>query len=547
MDQDTKQPKMSKTSQLKERLETVLPSGYSCNVRYIHSPPRPCDPLFSALPGQAPERTKLANHFLTVSIDPASLSPSGDTSRREPGKDVISFAIEALVYTSRRLTTIFVSKVDSTPFVPRVKPSPIKSTVTAFLQWLAHEERRKRPDRKLVISLFARAQAQYLFPGSSDDKTKHILDDRQLIKWWARTLDPIIPDSTSNSDGEVEYQGYMTVPGYDRNELRALMPPATSQADGKPRWMAGNPLPDLAQTRGIPEHAPPRCLLPRFPDDPKARFMQDLDDEIGIAQESKVTVSPSKKKSGKWKSVSDLNRFWEAMEFRQECSSGRVVGFLWLVISPKCSNDSLSLDQDSTAINADSQESSASTNSALDLDLLTSSEASQPTTSKSPTKRRKRKLLTGQIVPRQPRLKGGSSTISNLSDMQLDAQSTDGIVVSKEGYDKAMATLLNLDFSNLQTAIRSTSKWIAEVGGIANVDGDFATRIVGNGKAETTAAPSAINGSSAVNDLGGMIRKKRKAGDGAGPGVSQDNKREEDPAVNVLAAGTIRKKPKAQT
>lgn len=543
----------SETNQasLKDQLTAALPTGFNGKIRYVHSPPKPCDPLFSALPGQDPEKTRLASHFLTVSVDPASLSHLGDAASKEAGRDVISFAVEVLAYTSKHLTTFFVSKVDSTSFIPRVRPSPIKTAITTFLRWLANEERRKRPKRKIVISLFARAQAQYLFPGSSDDKTKHVLDDRQLIKWWARVLDPIFPNIESNAsenEPDVHYQGYMTVPGYVGSELRSFMPPSSPQASSRPHWVPGNPLLELARARGVPEHAPPRSLLPRFPDDPKARFMQDLDDEIGISKDSKVTVSPSKRKNGRWTSVRDLDRFWEQMEFRQECSSGRVVGFLWLVISPKEVEAPASQPLDIAA--ADSQESATSLGAATSSDPI--DEGTPTASTNSSPKKRKRKALTGLIVPRQPRLKQFST--SNLSDLQaeVDAQAGEGVTLAKEGYDRAMHSLLQQDFSSLKVATRSTSKWISEVKGIAGLNADFGVAVAGSGKAESSASASTMNGAAAVNDLGGMIRKKRKAADGPAPdsqavsGTQGSGAAGGQPGVNVLGGGMVRKKPKAK-
>ncbi|PIA92410.1 Histone acetyltransferase [Cercospora beticola] len=506
---------------LKDELQDALPTGFHCKTRYLHSPPKPCDSLFSSLPGQNPEKTRLASHFLTVSADASALPQSGTG-------DVINFAIEVLVYTTRKLTTIFVSKVDSTAYVPRIRPSPVKTAVTTFLKWLAEKERRKRPNRKIVVSLFARAQSQYLFPGSSDDKGKHVLDDRQLIRWWARVLDPIIPiakTDDANAEELPRYQGYLTVPGYAKTELKSFMPP--SAAASKPRWLPGHPLIELGRTRGVPEHAPPRCLLPRFPDDPKARFISDLDDEIGVAQDSQLTASPSKVKSARWKSVMSLDQFWEQMEFRQECSSGRVVGFLWLVISPNKDEDDVFGSDNIAVMNADSQDSTVSVEAAP-----TSQPKNAAATSGSP-KKRKRKPLTGVIVPRLPKIK---STQSNLLDMQaqLDAESGHGILVNADGYDKAMSTMLHLDFSTLEAAIWSTTKWTAEVQSIAGLNGDFAVDVVGTAQVEIAASATAANGAG-VNDMSGMIRKKRKA---------EPASESQQPAVNVLGAGMVRKKPK---
>lgn len=517
---------------LKDKLAGALPAGFNPKIRYIHSPWKQCDPLFSAPPGQEPAKTRLASHFLTLSVDAASISPKEASAG---SKDVISFAIEVLIYTTKHLTTIFVSKVDSTSYIPRQRPSPIKTTVTTFLRWLADKERQKRPSRKIVISLFARAQSAYLFPGSADDKSKHVLDDRQLIKWWARVLDPIIDrenNTDKTEDADVSYQGYITVPGYAGNELkRSFMPPPSTSTDPNPRWLAGHPLLELGQTRGVPEHAPPRCFLPRFPDDPKARYIQDLDDEIGLSEGSKVQSSPSKKaRNGMWNSVRDLDRFWEAMEFRQECSSGRVVGFLWLVISPKQSDADMA-DADA---NIDSQD-------LLSADASQASNQPSQTDNTGSPKKRKRKALTGLIVPRAPKLKGGSSSLSGLSELANPDNPSDGIVITEEGYDKVMQTMLHLDFSSLQTAVRSTNRWISEITSVCSLNGEFGVEVTGLAAVEAVAVPT-TNGSTngGVNDLGGMVRKKRKVEEGS-QGATVET---QQPAVNTLGGGLIRKKAK---
>ena len=495
-------------------------------MRYVHSPPRPCDALFSPPAGHEPENTRLASHFLSASIN---------TTWGAENKQVetLVLGVEALAYSTKHLTTIFVSKADSTGYLPQQRPSASKAVITTFLKWLASNERERHPSRTLVISLFARAQSQYLFPGSADNSGKHVLDDRQLIKWWGRVLDPIFPED-SGEDEDPNSDGYITVPGYERGELRQFMPPSNNKPGARARWKPGNPLTELASIRKIPAHAPPRSLLPLFPDDPKARFMHDLDGEVGIAKD-KTTTSPSKRRSGKWSTIRDLDRFWEAMEFRQECSSGRLVGFLWLVMRPSASV------QNDQAFNGHSQDS----NSASHNDPI-SQEASVEAALKSPTKRR-RKALSGPIIPRQPRLKGGSSSLTASSDLagMLNTDIGEGVVLSKDGYDKAMQTLLHLDFATAETAAASTRKWISEVSGLAGSQADWSLHISGIAAKAGSLVVVAANTSSGtiVNDLGGMIRNKRKAE----PDTSQSQVAVQNidaPVVNVLSSNMIRKKPK---
>ena len=527
-------PVNTKPGSFKDELAAALPEGFQCRVRYVHSPPRPCDPLFSPPQSSEPEKTRLASHFLTVSTKPKD---SDDIEA-----DVLFLGIEVLVYKTKNLTTIFVSKADSTGYLPQQRPSPVKAIATAFLRWLSSLEQHKRPARKLVISLFARSQTQYLFPGSADNAGKHVLDDRQLIKWWARVLDPIFPKANEVKDAEstreIERDGYITVPGYSAAELRSYMPPSSPSSSGGIRWHAGDPLLELARTREISVVAPPRCLLPRFPDDPKARFMQDLDNEMGI-HEDIATISPSKRKGGKWNSIRDLERFWEAMEFRQECSSGRVVGFMWLVMRPKETD----LQNDEPLSQDLSQDSSLG---ALNSDLASQPDESLSITS-SPSKKR-RKPLSGPITTRQPRLKGGSSSLSATSDLNsmFSAKSSDGLLLSKEGYDKAMQNLLHLDFSNLKVATQSTSKWVSDVSGICGIKNDWSFEVAGTAKLEAVVSNGNGNGNAQFNDLGGMIRKKRKAGDAipAATNAADQVGVNQNAGVNVLSAGLVRKKPK---
>ncbi|KAK3679852.1 hypothetical protein LTR78_000228 [Recurvomyces mirabilis] len=503
-----------------------LASGFKGKLRYIHSAPRPCDPLFPPPPGREPEKTRLSSHFLSLGVEPTRTAGNSvliSPYLKEQEEGVLGLGVEVFIYHTKYLTTIFVSKADTNGYI--TARNTTKPACTAFLRWLVNRERRKHPHRKIVVSLFARAQSQYLFPGSAEQSSKHVLDDRQLIKWWAKVLDPLL-DLPCTGEIKPEINGYVTIPGYDAQELRSYLP-RTQHADGR-SWRAGHPLGELAETRGVSTAAPPRSLLPRFPDDPKARFIQELDDEVGLA-EIDITSSPSKHKSGRWNSVRNLDRFWEAMEFRQECSSGRVVGFLWVVISP------------SQVVGKDDLESGASQEQ-LSQNTISSEAAIEGTPTPTPKRRGKRKPLTGPVVARQPRLKGGSSSLTATStdlDGMLNSVRGDGLLVSREGYDKALQTLMHLDFANVEAAARSTSKWLAEVRSICGLSGDWAVDLVG-----TAAHPPARGGGylypneqeAQVNDLGGIVKKKRRAGD---VGAEADG-----PAVNMLSGGALRKKPK---
>ncbi|KAG9524517.1 hypothetical protein KCV07_g1830, partial [Aureobasidium melanogenum] len=528
-------------TELYSRVEAVLGVGSAYKIHHVSTRPTKSDALFAAPPATRPQRTKCESHFLTLSVTSPS-SPT--TSQHQPGH-VFVFAIEVLVYTTSSLTTLFVSKADSTGYLsssPTKSPlSPIRPLTSTFITWLA--ETRQRPGIPLVVSLFARAQDQYLFPGSVDHGAKHVLDDRQLVKWWCKTLDPVLRhDST---DETYTTRAHVIVPGFDSHETTQFFPASyRSDPPDNRKWRHGHPLLEIAPKPS----APPRCLVPHFPDDPKARYLDELDAEIPDSQPSQSWFSPSKKGNGMWKSIRTLDQFWDTMAFRQECSSGRMVGFIWLVFTPtqptiQSLEDSVTNLTPATLFNADDL---------LGADQIFSSQESLSqaveATKSSPRKSSRRKKLTGPIIPRQPRIK---STSSNLSSQSFKSGSKEWpekgrgqILLDHASYTRVHDLLLRLDFSDIDAATSSTRKWLGEVTAITAPTSDWGKKVVGTHEvAEKTsvAKGASISVPGQVNDLSGMlVRKKRKNADD----VTQASIPAEAPAVNVLGAGMVRKKPK---
>ncbi len=575
------------------QLAAVLPKGHTFGVYHISTPPTRTEALFRAPAGRRPDRTYCESHFLAITIDAAA----------EESTRVIAFALEVFVFTTAFSSTFFVSKADSSGYLhllglPAGAPSPIRAVSSAFLAYLVAQ--RRRAGVPSVVSLFARAQSQYLFPGSVDNQGKHVLDDRGLVKWWCRVLDPLLaadswpgPPSAARAPWK-SIRGYLIVPGLDQYETRASLPRSPASRE---HWTLGHPLEKIshyvqewqaataaATDDAQPARPPPRCLIPRYPDDPKARYLDELDDEaeraLGKSKHLAVADGSGRGGSGKgesasdgmWKTIKTLDQFWEMMAFRQECSSGRLTGFIWVVFEPG----------ETTA--------GPAAESVQDKDIQDNEEqAGQNSKSR---KKKKTKALRGIIVTRRPRVKTDlSQTLPQQHSYlaQLPASTAyyvwppEGrgrLLVDEADYKRIHELLLQLDFSKLDKAATSTRRWIQEAG--VGSDG-WRLEVTGQHEAEATAASAhhgngtgAKNGTTTssdrngagpvANDPSGLVKRKRERDDSSGGGGAAVNvlqaglvrkKRKEvggatenigqgasAPAVNVLSAGLVRKKPK---
>lgn len=555
-------------SQLIDKLADALLLNNLYRIHHLSTPPTRCPAIFFPPPGQKPERTYCESHFLSVSI---SLSP----------QSLHVFAIEVLIYTTEYLTTLFVSKADSTGYLhllggPKGLHSPLRTISSVFLAHLV--ENRTRSGIKLVVSLFARAQDQYLFPGSIENDGKHVLDDRGLVKWWCRVLDPILGrypvDRSSGKvveepgrdfEKQLRSKGYLIVPGCDVYETRAFLPASAKCESGeKARWALEDPLPLISRSPELP----PRCLIPHFPDDPKARFLDELDDELPENAASNGQVLFKKRAAGHWRSVRTLNQFWEMMAFRQECSSGRLVGFIWGVFTP-----AELLMQSTQARIADTKPTLPTPSQSQVRDVIlaapesplmssqrdpsplsplpsspaqTSEPRNRPSlVPKARTKPIKKRKLTGPIPYRGPRIKGSvkHTTISEpeRTKYYLWPRSSRGeVVLPEKDYKRINDLLLRLDYADKEIAVKSTERWVHEV---AIVAGRESWGVTLEGRMEP-AFPEDFKEVKSTDLNMMLVRKKKRVlaeADVQG-GANPDYDSAAGP--KVMDAGLIRKKPK---
>ncbi|KAK4171685.1 histone acetylation protein-domain-containing protein [Triangularia setosa] len=557
-------PTPASSDTLRDRLAAVLPQGHKFTIYHLSTPPTKTEALCSAPPDERPDKTFGESHFLAVSIhrdhdaSPSlkRVSPGADEAKSaEPRTQVLVFAVEIFIFTTAYSTTLFVGKADSTGFLhllklPKGTASPIRQVTATFLAYLI--EHRRRKNTQTIVNLFARAQSQYLFPGSVQNGGKHILDDRGLVKWWCRVLNLLMEGLRREAWGIPK--GYLLVPGLEESDTRAFVPRTAASTNN---WIIGHPLEKISHYVDEFDWVPPRCLIPRYPDDPKSRFRDELDEEV------------SKRKQGMWKwaSVKNLDQFWEMMSFRQECSSGRLTGFIWLVfdtnkrdttaqqnvITPASSFDTPFSSQNPPStpprrrVDILAQTPRLSKGSLLkqDTDAVTP-RTPQPNRPKRKDKTKKKIRLTGPIISRPPKVK------RQLRNYLLDRPTSTKYyywppegrgakVVSEPEYKRDIELLLHLDFSTLDKATGSSRRWINQAG----VGADEWGALV-HGKARTQAnlfgSENSGNQGGAVTNLTGLVRRKGPSQE-TGQGMAGLNESALKP-VNILNAGLIRKKPK---
>ncbi|EXF82458.1 H3 K56 histone acetylation protein KAT11 [Colletotrichum fioriniae PJ7] len=537
---------------LLEKLSAVLPKGYRFGIYHLSTPPTKTDALYSAPPEEREDKTFCEKHFLAISIDiPSSTTDAAQEANDITSKQVLVLALEVFIYTTAYSSTFFVAKADSTGYLkllnlPKGTSSPIKEISSAFVSYLVEQRRRK--GIQSIVSLFARAQDQYLFPGSVEYSGKHVLDDRGLVKWWCKVLDPLLenpPVGKGAPWGTVK--GYLVIPGLDNYETKAFLPKTPKSATN---WVLGHALEKISHYTKEYDWVPARCLIPRFPDDPKSRFRDELDEEAGKSKQIKTT--------GHWKSVKSLDTFWEMMAYRQECSSGRLTGFIWVVFDEEAEpvqNDSASatLPTPNPSFDASNPPVTPSKQKAVrpvtpmstPRKLFPVSPSGTPTKTKtkpekpeSKNKHKKNKSkLTGVVKPRQPRIK--TQQRNYLLDKPIStayyywpAEGRGRKIVDENDYKRVNELLLRLDFAKPEIAASGTRRWISEVG----MGDDWGMQVVGRQEMSTPAS----NGSSAnpVNVISGLIKRKRPE-DSATPSSDEPATK-----VNVLSTGLIRKKSK---
>lgn len=215
------------------------------------------------------------------------------------------------------------------------------------------------------MHIFARAQGQYLFPGSVDNKDKRVLGDSQLQKWWRTTLGDATAQahrklsSSRSATARAQYRMFYMLGGCTFDDsLGILSRPEPPASPSDPKWQYGHPYYSIRSP--LPGSRDPPTLndlIPAFQDDPKARQLtewasspipyagQDGDyDEImeqihklGDMSSSlqvlraKEMLQQREEERAKLLKDKDVESFWLVMGNRGECSAGHIAGFFVVV------------------------------------------------------------------------------------------------------------------------------------------------------------------------------------------------------------------------
>lgn len=375
------------------------------------------------------ESTTREDHFLFVTQN--GLDAEGRSY------EVAVVAIELAIYYTRSTVMVYVSKADSSGHKLAVSSSErttstgvlFSTILEAFVQITSTHQ--IGTTRKVVLSLCAKSQNQYLFPGSIENDAKHVLDDRALIKWWARVLDKTmravetkvrtsLATSSSISEHNFDHRGYLVVPGGDRNEIRRhLLPRSTSEG---PPWENRYPVEDLVHDYDA--KTPVRRLIPRFPDDPKTRLWHDLEENDRNGSNTA------------WQTVRNLDSFWDDhLAYRKESCAGRFVGFMW-------------------AIFRWAAKSSA---------VITQSDSAHQTLSPA--------TQHGDIMP-------DPGNTRNDLDKPPHAANPEAAIVTAANYEALVSFTQDTDFAGSKAAAGSTAEWIAKVKELAGIS-DFGVLVLG--------------------------------------------------------------------
>ncbi|CAE6423186.1 unnamed protein product [Rhizoctonia solani] len=278
-----------------------LPGSRTLTLHALVSSPQREQELFPY--AQTPKSHKILsqNILLLVSenadTDPSTLTDTTTTPR------ILCSALEATLYLfpATSSSILYIGKIDTTGF-SKIFPSPARALARATIDYFVRPDTRPAEcGQRVWVHLFARAQSQYLFPDSADWKSKRVLNDAGLVRWWWSLFGDVARDVAGTRSGQPEshFKGtkmWYILPGFNDIEAYHTLSSGSSfkltQAGELP-WVYGHPYDDPSVSFPLlgnpidhttdplhPEISAKAksiaALIPTFPDDPKARFLGEI-------------------------------------------------------------------------------------------------------------------------------------------------------------------------------------------------------------------------------------------------------------------------------
>ncbi|KAG0365978.1 hypothetical protein BGX24_003887 [Mortierella sp. AD032] len=268
--------------------------------------------------------------------------------------------------------------------------------------------------QKTSLYIFARAQPQYLFAESAKNPRKRVLDDRGLVRWWKNTAASVYAEdvlaSQSHEKEQEKEKGGQTTPGSSSSSRRRMKGGKTKvqgwwhipgiETDRQAHNVIQSPSP-TASTTGT--STPPKFEWAYgYPDKDSKELANALIPQFPDDPKSRMMQSPSCQGG-----FVNIQTFWELAAIGEESGAGKITGFFRVV---------------EEAVDSEDEEE----------DELEAVEAKDE----------------GDKKERVLQEEEGSKSVTGTT----------------AGYTKAINFLLDLDFSTLEAAKRSTVAWQERVG-----------------------------------------------------------------------------------
>jgi regulator of Ty1 transposition protein 109 len=231
-----------------------------------------------------------------------------------------------------------------------------------------------------------------------------------------------------------------------------------------------------------------------------------------------------------------VDEFWEMMAFRQECSAGRLVGFLWLVINPPglLNSDELSHQTHDKQSNHDEEKKAAE----VIIHDLSSDIAPATTSAEAKNDRRSLSFIgehgqSTEAKPNSPTTPGG---------FFWPEDGRGEVILCDADYKIANDALLEQDYENEDVSLTGTMAWVRKVASLADILW-WGLPVTGKKEISKTNRPSA-EATVSASEL--IVRKRKKDPHETGNGPNEDARGTDTSAKKQYQTGESSSAPKSQ-